>query len=197
MIHYVCRNVAVGGESELLDMFFDEASDELRQHALEFVGRWVRDDRGELGADDLGHLVALWESRYSAAASVDRPNAAFSRELSAFGWWFASGRFEDRWALEQLRNVLVLIKHVDAGWLVVERLSKVAEEFPREAVSCLRVLIDADAQEWGMLGADDGVSDILRKALASGVPNAASEARSLIHHLGSMNRREYRSLLDT
>ena len=70
----------------------------------------------------------LWEKRLSVA--ISSPDL-YSEELAAFGSWFASGKFDDNWSLEQLKTVLNLVDKAEPDHLVIERLVQlVLPNFP-------------------------------------------------------------------
>lgn len=88
----------------------------------------------------------LWETRLAACKAASDP-AAFA-ELLPFGWWFASGKFADTWAFQQLEHVLLLTHQAEPDHLVVERLATVAAATPAPALNCLRLLIEGDNDGW-------------------------------------------------
>jgi hypothetical protein len=92
----------------LVSCFFDRADDDLRGHALGFLGEsLVRFDEENPDAI-LARLKALWKHRLNVAelGQVASESTGFSREIGAFGWWFVSGKFDDRWAVDQLTQAL-------------------------------------------------------------------------------------------
>ncbi len=85
----------------LLDAFYGKANAKLRGGLIEDVGFAFFHAR-EVDAEVVRRAQELWLHRF--AATEAGPGAERQAELAPFGWWFASGKFEDVWALEQLRR---------------------------------------------------------------------------------------------
>lgn len=177
----------------LLGRFLSRAPVALRGQAMGFAGRAIR-NASEVPDRILDRLRDLWSRRLESAIRSGTP-VEFRDELANFGWWFASGRFEDRWALEQLEAVLKSAGDIDPEHLVAERLVATVPSFPEESVRCLRLMIQADKEGWRVLGSRTEVREILRIALASGSAEAREAATETIHILGARGHRDFRDLL--
>jgi hypothetical protein len=183
-----------GDEKDLFARFWERASDKIRGHALEFAGRSLKSTPGNVPPEILNRLKFLWEGRLAAAkmaASADSHKA----ELASFGWWFVSEKFEDGWAIMQLKEVLMLAGAVDADHWVMERLATLAPSIPLEAVQCLRLVIEGERENWGIHVWRDEAHIILTTALHSGNPEAKSAAVELINILAARRHIEFRDLL--
>ena len=105
---------------------------------LEFVGRDLYSMNATKQAilpDALPRLQVLWERRVKVARQELPPHSS-SIELSAFGWWFGSGMFEEDWAISQLEEVLKLKGTLEALHLVIERLVSLSTTMPLPVVKC-------------------------------------------------------------
>src|SRR5437879_2757840 len=109
----------------LLQDFYRKAPDKLRGYAMEFVGRSLRNDTGAVTPEILERLQELCASRLSAAHAAAAA-ASYVEELSRFGWWFASKKFDDEWAVGQLAEALRIAKKAEPDHLVVERLAELS-----------------------------------------------------------------------
>jgi hypothetical protein len=177
----------------LLNRFWEKASLAVKGKAIELVGRSLEDTKGVVPAKILDRLRQLWEKRLGAARSATDVEV-FLPELKAFGWWFASGTFDDKWAIKQLLEALKLTQKTYPHHLVVERLTGVAEKMPLEAVQCLGHLAKGDREGWKIHGWIDEAKTILSHALKSG-GKAAELAEDLVHYLGSRGYLQFRSLI--
>jgi hypothetical protein len=102
MVFYWLGQIPLTGEgSELLSRFFEVAEDRLRGHAIQFMGRSLRNTEGDIPHDVRDRFIALWKVRLAAARET-APN----KELAAFGWWFGSKKLDPEWAMAQLLEVL-------------------------------------------------------------------------------------------
>ena len=92
------RQDTIALDDALLVEFFRSASDAVRGHAIEYVGRSLANTTQELAPAIAHRLRELWAWRLRAAQ--DSGNVMASREeLAAFGWWFASRKLDDAWSM--------------------------------------------------------------------------------------------------
>ncbi len=126
----------------LLDNFFAGAPPSVAGHALEHLGRWLHEETPPT-SEALMRLKLLWDKR----SKVGR-----REELEAFGWWFSSGRFEDEWALGQLREVLAAKVLPRASERVAERLANLVPRHLPAVLAMLDLLLQANDQGWGLFG---------------------------------------------
>jgi hypothetical protein len=168
---------------DLVLRFFEEASDELRGHALGFLGRSLTYSDEEVHDDVLVRLKALWELRLNAAEEGQLLPGPVppSQELGAFGWWFVSGKFEDGWAMDQLMRALDLGAKLRNEFPVLRRLANLAPEMPLPTVRCLEKVIERAGR--GILGWNDDAKQILSAAVRSQDPTAQKAANALISRL--------------
>jgi hypothetical protein len=171
-----------------------KAPDKLRGYAIEFVGRSLRNDTGVVAPEIVERLREFWASRLNAARAAGAATS-FVEELSRFGWWFASRKFDDEWAMAQLAEALRIAKKAEPDHLVVERLAELSPSMPRSAVECLAMMVAGDKEGWGVLGWRESARKILATSLKSADQNARTAARDLIHRLGSRGYFEFRDLL--
>ena len=180
----------------LLARFFELACDELRGYALEFVGRSLCNTQDAIDPQILNRLQVLWDQRLEAARSSTEPSS-YATELAAFSWWFSSTKFDDSWAIAQLKQVLELVGKVDPDFLVVERLAALADAMPEPAVECLELILKKDNKGWGIYGWRDEAKTILVTAIKGSNDTARQTAEALIHHLGERGYWEFRELLSS
>ncbi len=180
---YVRRRISLDDPSGLLARFFANASVSLRAYALEHVGRLLQTQGGPIPAEVLGALMRLWENRLTAASAAadaapsDRGDPA---ELASFGTWFASGKLQDSWALDQLISLLRLPAGVTATKQVVERLRTVSVSMPARAVESLGHLVRQESQGIRILGWSQEASAMLAAVAGGDDPEARRAALDLL-----------------
>lgn len=76
--------------------------------------------------------------------------SSHSEEVAAFGWWFASGKFDDGWAIAQLKEALRLSGKTEPYELVLERLARLSTRMPVDVVECLRLIVEGDKEGWNI-----------------------------------------------
>lgn len=185
---YWCGEIDLASDN-LLQKFFAIASDDLREHAIRFVGHSLSE--GEPPPPEVLHrLKLLWESRVEVAETRPLDHV---EELSAFGEWFGSGRFDDEWALKNLRAVLRLARKIDRGDKVVERLAHLANTRPLDAVEAFEQVVDVDTQGWLLPLVREDAERLLRVALAR--DDSRERATDVLHRLGARGYSEFRRIL--
>jgi len=195
MLLYGRGRLALDGPNGLLALFYEKASDALRGHSISVAGRHLHvDDAQEPISDEvLNRLKMLWEQRLAAAQASASP-ASHAAELAAFGWWFASAKFDNTWAIDQLLEVLRLVGKVDADRRVVERLAVLVVDMPRQTVKCLHRIVEGDEKRWNILGWREHARMILAAAI-QGSDSEARQAVDLVHRLGARGYLDFRDLL--
>lgn len=181
----------------ILIRFFENASDELRAHAVGFEGRRLRSREAPLPDAERVGLQDLWERRLRSAAASSRPSAA---ELEAFGWWFASCKFDEHYALERLDEALALGADVGRSHAVVKCLAEAAPRHPALAVACLdrivRALLAAGSKgRWAVVGIEGYALTVLLAGLNAGDETAKRKSREMANVLVSNGHSRFEPLI--
>jgi hypothetical protein len=191
MTFYWRATIAI--DDPLLTQFFGCEPDEVRGHAIDYIGRSLANSP-EVPPNILERLRGLWEWRLrTARASQDV--MSYRQELAQFGWWFASRKFDDAWSLEQLHAVLQATGVAEPDFKVSETLEALATTFPLVCVQCITRIAQADRQGWTTLGNRDHFQAVLKAAIASDNLDARNTATQLIEYLVGRGDFEYRRLL--
>lgn len=194
MVLYWWGELDFGQADRLLERFFESASAATRGEAIGSVGHFLKSFEGDLPDDVQRRLKVLWERRFAAAKTSTAPGE-HREELVPFGWWFASGRLGDSWALKQAQDVLDLVGDIEHDHMVAEALTRTVQTMPLESVRCARSMIEADREGWHLVGWRDDARAILAAALGGDNANAQREARDLVNRLGARGYQEFRDLL--
>jgi hypothetical protein len=182
------------GPEGLMTRFWKGASEEIRGHALGFIGRSLCDVKDNVPHQTLERMKMLWQSRLTAAKESPMPDI-YAAEMAAFGWWFDSGKFEDSWAVKQLGDALKIARKMEREDAVVERLAALSQRMPLEAVQCLEAIAKGDKEGWGIYGWRQHGRTILSTALAESNPETRTAAESLVHYLGGRGYFQFGELL--
>ncbi len=180
---------------ELWKKFWEEAPDQIRKEAIEFIGRMLRDPSNSFEVETIKKVCDLLEDRLKKIEAIDEKERS-GEEFTAFGWWFECEVIEEEWLLGQLERVLILTKgRIDWGHKVVERLNKMFERHPQKVLVVLRKMCDGYYEGWSMIRNKKVYEEVLRKALKSENSEVKSCADDLVNHLGAMGYQEFRKLL--
>lgn len=178
--------------SGILGKFFSIATDKLRGHALKFLGRSIHSAE-KVPPAVIGRLRRLWE--WSAEKAKGNP-AQNVRTLATYGWWFASGKFPQKWSMDQLATVLRMAKTIEVDFLVLERLLVIAHSMPLEAIRCVRLLCEGAERQWEISSRLDEIKQILSVAIKAKRYVAKEEAIELAELLTAKGYRYFDDLLE-
>lgn len=146
--------------------FFAVAPVASRSYAIEYIGRSLYQTEGALPESCRILLEQLWTVRLEAAKTAQ------PEEVLHFGWWCASKKFDESWALEQLEQVLHLVHTAEPDHLVAEHLDDVFGESPLQTIKCLELLVAG-------AGADLSIHGWLKQAESLLVKAASHEEQAV------------------
>jgi hypothetical protein len=184
---YWWGELSIDDPNSLLSKFFAKAPVAVRKHAIEFAGRSVWNTEGEVLPEVLSRLQHLFDVRLQAAEASQNPRS-FVKELSAFGPWVYSKRFDDEWTLKSLERTLTLTQsHTRLSGYILERLSELSARYPLSAVKCLMLIVRTGDQQSGWHFETDKIKRILSNAMKSDDEQArqiATEAKDSLLRSG-------------
>lgn len=108
--------------------------------------------------------------------------------------WFASAKFDDAWAIDQLKQALQLTGGIEPSHLVVERLAALADTMPLLTIECLNLLVQKADTRREVLRWRNHARTLLATALDSDNPGARQAAVDLVNRLGALGHLEFRDL---
>ncbi len=192
MIYYMRGLISLDDPGDLLQRFYRVASPDHRERAVSFLGHSLQDEQNSVPPPDVQERhTALLDFRLESST----PWTEKAEELAPFGWWFASGKLDQAWALSRLVTILRHGKKIEAEHLVVKQLASIAASDPVGAVEALLLIVEADTKGWDFsLWADDG-RVILRRALEHREQQARDNASRTINLLAARGNRTYADLL--
>lgn len=179
-------------EGGLLHRFFALAPDKIRAEAIEFVGRSLAGADGSVEPLVLERVKCLLNWRLGHAMRDVEMHRA---ELKAFGWCFGSNKFEPRWAISRLLDVLRLTQSIDPDFLVLEHLPGYATEYPNEALECARHLIHGQSSHIELSSWDGDLRRLFTQTREHPMPDVRRASKEVIELLGRLGYVGYRDLL--
>lgn len=177
-------------DDPLLILFFERASTALRGQAIGDIGWSLGHEDAPLSEEVQVRLMRLWESRMAQLNDAPKDK---TDELATFGWWLASKKFPDNWAVDQAIQALERCRSLRPDFAVVEAFAGVAARFPYEAIRTVHVIFEEDRDGWAIHGWNQHLRSILTEALSDG-DKARQEAEAMIELLVSRGFLEYRNL---
>ena len=177
-------------EDPLFVSFWENASDSLRAHAIEFIGRSLQYTDEPIPNEIIERLKKLWNERFSQAK---RDFAKHEKEVAAFGWWFISNKFDKKWALDNLLESLELAHNIDPTYDVLQTLAEISEIDLSKSLKCLKIIAESDHNGLNIYTSSKSIEKILTLALNN--PSTRKEAEKIINYLGSRGFLGFRNLL--
>lgn len=160
---------------------------------IEFIGRNLYHQKETFDPEILEKSKALWTKRFNTVKSSG--SSLDATELIPFGWWFASGKFDDSWAMDQLIKVLDFCGWAELDHLVIERLATLASNMSRQVIQFLRMMIEGDKEGWEIVGWCADIYSILNSVIQGSDPEAREAATDLVHRLGARGHFDFKDLL--
>jgi len=194
MLLYWYGKLSIRQDNDLLSNFYAKAPVSLLAHALEFIGRQLHSDGDNIPADVIGRLQLLLEYRIQLISETDEVLAA--EELTTFGWWFASRRFDDAWAIARLEEVLNLAGRAEPDHKAVDRLASLANSMPFETTRCLRLMIEGDKEGWHIYHWREQARLLLSTVINGTNLEAKQTAIDIINRLGARGFLEFMDLVE-
>lgn len=193
MTYYWRGELDVDDPEGLLVRFYMKAPEELRGQAIEFIGRSLYNTKEIVEPEVLNRLKRLWKKRVNVIRTTTP--SIINAELVGFGWWFASAKFDDNWAISQLKDVLELMGDISPDHLVVERLAELSKVMPLIAVECLALIVESDKERLHIRRFIKHTRIIIAAALQSTDDTTSKVAAGLVDRLGASGYFDFRDLL--
>ncbi len=189
---YIAGFTDFGHENRLLDLFFENAPDEVRARGVFWLSQGLEAEKPKATDDTWKKLWALWENRLNAAESQDPQQNA--QEISEYMRWVKNAPvgFEALYPVLR-RSTRYFVIGFDIR-LVVEFAAKHCREYPLEAVTLLNdCLRNAREEWWGPDQKDEQTT--LQTAMESEIPEAREIAEEIINYHGERGDFRWKDLL--
>ncbi|MGH7605488.1 MAG: hypothetical protein ACRENK_16025 [Gemmatimonadaceae bacterium] len=191
MTYYWQGHLQLGGQDALLENFFANAAPKLKAHAIDFIGRSLKNSE-DVPKEPIVRLVQLFEWRLSEA---ERSEVREREELVPFGWWVAAGTLDPKWSLDRLLDVLRISGYCEPDHLVVEQLINWVEAFPGETAQALLLMVSGMKDTNSLIGWRDDAKELIRRLLAKEVPEISAIVIATVDALVQRRYVEFRELL--
>jgi len=190
-LHYWYGQIDLSNIS-IMKKMLDTAHVKHLSEAINFIGfRLYKADENNLDITDqeLKRLADLWEY----VVTLAKKDPSKQEALEDFGTWFASGKFNDDWSLDQLLKALRLAGSVDLDFAVLERLEKLVAANPAKAVGIIDAMVDGSTRDrWAIGTWRDNAVAILKTAYSSTDTSTKQAAKALANKLVNKGYEEYR-----
>lgn len=189
MIVYAWGKVELSNNSPL-SLFFENAPPVLRGRVIQSVGQLFRFERKQ---DDMGREIMLrfksfWDWYWESLITKNN-RAPKKEEVHGFGRWFAWGTMAGEWLLTQLERVLKIDPQIDLDHGVMERMAELANEFPKECLTCADLMVRTGAKSnkpWTVRHYQKDLFKVLESVLEKSDLKEFKKAMKLVHFIGQL-----------
>lgn len=193
-LHYWYGHIDLAADS-LMTQMLEASHTKYLSEIINFIGfRLYKADENKLKItkQELSRLSSLWGYMVALTEKDDSKKEA----LADFGTWFASGKFNDDWSLDQLIVAIKIAGSIDLDFAVLKRLEKLAEAHSAKAVTVIDSMVDGAARDrWSIGTWRDNAVSILSTAYHSTNESTKRAASTLANKLVNMGYTEYRSVI--
>jgi len=143
---------------------FARVSDKTVGRAMFRIARFLEGFQGDDGTEHIARIMGFWAWCKTRAASAPTQH---DEELQGFGSWFCTMKLPEAWALDELKQVLVLTGGaIHPGHEIVKCLRKVSDDGLAAALGCLILLIQGRAATHNLFFWADDIRALLLRTHA-------------------------------
>jgi hypothetical protein len=180
-------------ENELLELFFNNATDPIRASGIFWLSQVLGNNKPAVDDPVWKKCWTLWQRRLEYAEMQDI--SLNSQEMSNYLRWLKNCPV----GMETIYQVLSkTIKYSHDGFdirQIAEFAAENSDQYPLEAVMLLQSSILAERESWWR-PKDEDEEKILRIAIASGIPDAKRIAFEVINYRGEQGDFRWKDLLE-
>lgn len=193
---YLWGKIELRSSSSLLEKFLATAPDSLRRQIGWSFGRSLKTEAAStstpISPEIKKRLKSFWMSRIKRARKHPE---SFSKELGAFGLWFISGQFENRWSLMRLKETVQIAQRIEPRSEVIDRLAILANRHPLQVLDCLDAISLIKEEGLGLVAAEKAIHSIIEATATHKNSTVREKATVLAHRLGALGFYNLRALL--
>jgi len=179
-------------DGSMIKILLTTADKKYIKELTNFIGfRLYKRKESEMPSNELQKLVLLWET--IVQVTVDDPTKI--EALQEFGGWFASGKFDPIWSLEQLTYAAEKAHNINLDFAALEHLETMAQEYPVETLKAISVMVDNSRERWAVTSWSKNVIAIIKTTYNSTNQDVKQSASDLANKLVAQGYTEYRAVI--
>lgn len=190
-LHYWYNDIDLS-DTSMMRTLLNTANAKYIKELANFVGFRLYKDKGEdVKEREIKKLVALWGAIVKLTQDDDTKNEA----LEEFGTWFASGKFDPQWSLEQLTYAVSKAGKIRLDHAVLGYMETLVEKHPKESLKALSAMIDGTRERWAVSSWNKSATVIIQAAYNSDNDDVKQLAKGLANKLVAQGYTEYRKII--
>lgn len=190
-LHYWHTDLDLSDDS-IMNTLLKTADRKYIKELANFIGfRLYKSKETEFEDAQIKKLVELWE----AIVELTETDSTKLEALEEFGTWFASGKFDPKWSLEQLRYAASKAGNINLDFAALEYMETIAGKYPTEVIRALSAMVDGTRDRWSISSWSKNATAIIKTALSSEDKNVKQSALELANKLVAKGHTEYRNIV--
>lgn len=190
-LHYLHTDLDLS-EDSIMGTLLKIADKKYIKELAHFIGfRLYKGKETKFDDNQIKKLIKLWE----AIVDLTKNDSKNIEALEEFGTWFASGKFDPNWSLEQLTYAASKAGDINLDFAALERLETMAGRYPLEAINALSAMVDGTRDRWSISSWSKNATEIIKVAYSSGNEDAMQATKVLANKLVAKGHTEYRGVI--
>jgi hypothetical protein len=179
-------------EGSLISELLRTADKKYVKELTNFIGfRLYKSKEAKIDDEQIKKLMALWE----AVVELTKNDETKAEALEEFGTWFASGRFDPEWSLEQLTYAAAKAGDIHLDFAALEYMETLAQQYPAECIKALSAMVDGTRERWSVSSWSKNATAIIQAAYSTGNDEIKQSAVTLANKLVAKGHTEYRDII--
>lgn len=190
-LHYWYHTLDLS-DGSMMSVLLKTADVKYIKELANFIGfRLYKSKGGEPKKDELKKLIKLWD----AIVKRTQEDTTKVEALEEFGTWFASGKFDPKWSLEQLAYSASKAGEIHLDFAALEYMETLAEKYPTESLKALSAMVDGTKERWSVSSWSKNATAIIQTAYNSSDNSVKRLATALANKLVAKGYTEYRNII--
>lgn len=179
-------------DGSMMNTLLNTADTKYVKELANFVGfRLYKSKSTDTPAEQIEKLIELW----NAIVKTTQDRSATVEALEEFGTWFASGKFDPKWSLEQLAYSASKAGEIHLDFAALEYMETLATKHPAESLKALSAMIDGTKERWSVSSWSKNATAIIKTAYRSSNADVKESAKALANKLVAKGYIEYRNII--
>lgn len=190
-LHYWHSNMDLSDDS-MMSILLGTADKKYLKELANFVGfRLYKSKDTKTEDEHIKKLIELWE----AIVVITKNDDTKLEALEEFGTWFASGKFDPKWSLEQLTYAASKVGNIHLDFAALEYMETLVQQYPAECIKALSAMVDGTRERWSVASWSKNATAIIQAAYNSKNASVKQSAKNLANKLVAKGYTEYRNVI--
>jgi uncharacterized protein YbaA (DUF1428 family) len=189
-LHYWYTDLDLS-EGSIMSTLLETADKKYIKELANFVGFRLYKSKETENEEHIKKLIELW----GKIVELTKNDNTKLEALEEFGTWFASGKFDPKWSLEQLTYAASKAGNINLDFAALEYMEKIAGQYPSESIKALSAMVDGTKERWSVSSWSSNATAIIQAAYNYDDDSIKQSAKDLANKLVAKGYTEYRNII--